>query len=555
MDYTNASILLNTLTTDTNPARFAECLVTTPTPPSSLPITSYLEMPLAAAYQPIPPDPLLPSPFMPASTTENTLPTLDYLFPLSAVTEDNSSHDQHTCCAPQLPIQKKRLRVKSPSSPLTNFNNHDIFTPDSAAALFPITSLDMSTTSQPSPLPTRAPTPVAATESQVKPKQVVADVACAPQSSPSGSVIRRRQRARPSSCAKPRLSGSQSSSPTLSKSHTRRCREKVTKQFEYLLQVLPSPPDGVEVKHKAQILEYTINIFRQLLLRRTTLQTEIALSSRSALHQWMTAAISAYAQNSQGEHKSAQSCVPLSAVLEPFVGLYCVKKAWSYGEVWLMHPHDGNVSLSSCVFNADLDDVSRRLNSFASFSRSRYGKPSKVTSGIVNRVIISRRPEWLSDLSSDTVVFDRAQLAGEHGLIMAEAVPVMLDADRCAAVLLFADVKPHMYSTSDLNTLLDYASALGSFYLRYANGLNDQNAVNVSKEKQTALQSSQSVEGVNNVSDCTISAMSTNPCIVQDTPDVYDPFPVAGIIPAASETSCEFFGETDFLQGHLLKQL
>lgn len=253
--------------------------------------------------------------------------------------------------------------------------------------------------------------------------------------------------------------------------------------------------------------------------------------------------------------KAPQSCVPLSAVLEPFVGLYCTKKAWRYGEVWLIEPGSNKVSLSSCVFNTDDDEFLQRLNSFATLSRSRYGTPSKVTSGIINRAIISRRPEWLNDLSSDAVVFDRAQSARKYGLTVAEAVPVMLDACRCTAVLLFADVTPHRYSTSDLNTILEYTSTLSTFYLRYANGLKCQGIANMSDDKQCALQSSQSMEGLNNISDCTISAISTKPCIAEDTVCACKAWPVAGTVLSASESSGDFFGEADFLEAHLLEQL
>ena len=40
----------------------------------------------------------------------------------------------------------------------------------------------------------------------------------------------------------------------------------------------------------------------------------------------------------------------------PFVGLYCVKKSWAYGEMWIV---DGNSEayLASCVFNTDDEEV------------------------------------------------------------------------------------------------------------------------------------------------------------------------------------------------------
>lgn len=41
-------------------------------------------------------------------------------------------------------------------------------------------------------------------------------------------------------------------------SHTRRCRAKVNAKFEELRAVLPPPPASVELKFKAQVLDWTI---------------------------------------------------------------------------------------------------------------------------------------------------------------------------------------------------------------------------------------------------------------------------------------------------------
>lgn len=164
-----------------------------------------------------------------------------------------------------------------------------------------------------------------------------------------------------------------------------------------------------------------------------------------------------------------QKPAPFAAVLEPFVGLYCVKKGWGYGELWLVDPEAGSV-LASCVFNTDDDGALRRFDSFATLSRARYAALREPRVGVISRVIATGRPEWLNDLSSDAVAFERAGLAAEHGMSVGTAVPVMLDANRCAAVLFFAGEEPRSFSIEDFSTLLEYTATLGSLYEQYLAG-------------------------------------------------------------------------------------
>lgn len=151
-------------------------------------------------------------------------------------------------------------------------------------------------------------------------------------------------------------------------------------------------------------------------------------------------------------------------------------------------------------------------------------------------------------------MFDRAHLAARYGLTVAEVVPVVLHPHRCAAVLLFSDVKAHSYSTSDLNTLWDYASTLGAYYSQYVNGVHLQCAACTSKNRHTG-HLSQSAEAANDVSDSTISTMTADPKHAQDNPSLQEACPMEELVRRASETSAVFFGEVGFLEGHLLSQM
>lgn len=465
-----------------------------------------------ASHQSFLTDPIYPPPIIPI---EPILPTnIDSPFTVSDVTDSTSDHPPTnkviSATSPSLPIKKKRARAKSTYKCKTE---HILKTKETNKSTI---------VSDLSPVTSRAPTPTP--KAEVKPEPIHV-------SSPQITSNSKR----PSKIKSPPTTIKSPHSANTPKSHTRRCREKVTRQFEHLLEVLPRPPIGVEVKHKAQVLDYTIKIFKDLLLKRTTLQTEIALASKPALRQWMNGTIAAA---SLASGRSSASPVPLSAILEPFLGLYCIKKRWSYGEMWLVEP-DRHMSLSSCVFNSEDSDVLRRLDSFASVSKSRYGQPSRVISGLVGRISASCRPEWLNDLSSDVRVFDRAAMAGEHGLTVAEAVPVTLDGSSCTAVMVFSDVVHHSYSTADITTLMEYTTTLSQFYLEYISGLPEQNS-----KEGTAQPLGMDV--VSNISNCAVSAMSNDRAGGLK-------IPLSASLPQTSETSSTFFGENGFMR-HSIQQ-
>lgn len=211
---------------------------------------------------------------------------------------------------------------------------------------------------------------------------------------------------------------SASSSPV--KSHTRKCREKVNEKFARLLEALPPAPPGVEVKHKAQILEYTIQIFRTLLERRAALRVDIALASPAALAKWAASR-------------------PLSA----FAALYARKHRWPYVETW----HDGS------LIAAHADATHGYLRSMAACITPQ--------SGMVRRVSASKRPEWLPRPHDDAVVFPRANAAATAGVVLAFGVPAGHD-----SVLLFMDVVSRDYCTEEVAKVAELANLVAETHLQ-----------------------------------------------------------------------------------------
>lgn len=104
-------------------------------------------------------------------------------------------------------------------------------------------------------------------------------------------------------------------------SHTRRCRAKVNNKFQELLRILPTPPPKTGVKHKAQILDYTIRVFREIYAKKLYLEAELALSSRAHLNMWVESIV--------------KPATRLADILNPFMSLICTKEKWQFAETWV----------------------------------------------------------------------------------------------------------------------------------------------------------------------------------------------------------------------------
>lgn len=262
-------------------------------------------------------------------------------------------------------------------------------------------------------------------------------------------------------------------------SHTRRCRAKVNSKFKELLEVLPPPPPETGVKHKAQILEYTIRIYRDYHARKTSLEAELALSSRSHLNGWVEGVVA--------------RALSLQDLLAPYLRLICTKGGWKYSEAWvssqdtlegdespiaatdmsansrLLTPANAAIRPNSklrlglaiipSLGNTDDPDLQTKLERFRDKSRS-YG--CKARFDLPGRVLCTRHPEWLPSLE-DSEVFQRARLASEASLVMGFGVPVFVRSN-VAAVAMFFDTERRPYDAKFVDLANDVASLLGESY-------------------------------------------------------------------------------------------
>lgn len=233
-------------------------------------------------------------------------------------------------------------------------------------------------------------------------------------------------------------------------SHTRRCRAKVNNNFDRLLDVLPEPAEGVEVKHKAQILAYAIERFQVMRCHNVELEMQLALSSPHQMHRWVRSV--------------ASSAKSLSEALKPFMAMICLTKKWKYAELWkpTVGATSGRTSLkyvTGALPPSVQGDELNRLRRYRTNSRRYVFRPR---SGVPGRVFLTMRPEWLP-LLNDPIAFPRAPHAVHNKVEVTFAVPVVVNGS-VQMVVQFYDLDRREYEVDSLNTANQIAELFGKAY-------------------------------------------------------------------------------------------
>lgn len=243
------------------------------------------------------------------------------------------------------------------------------------------------------------------------------------------------------------------STPSGGLSHTKMCRDRLNGMFERLRHTLPPAPPGVEVKHKAQVLDYAIMVFKSMIERTSQLEVELAVSSNKATMEWITKLV-----NRTDSFPSAGIEV---------MSLFAKRRGWPQAELWIASKRPGvvvternlddSVLLSFCraVTNETMEGVS-----LAAFSEESKSMQFKANEGVQGRVWSSMRPEWVTGLS-DSKNFRRANLARKYGLKVCLAVPVTITG-KIEGIMCFYDVKHRPYDTQCLELAMRLAWALGN---------------------------------------------------------------------------------------------
>ena len=241
-------------------------------------------------------------------------------------------------------------------------------------------------------------------------------------------------------------------------SHTKRCRDKVNQRFHELVSVLPPAPDDVEVKHKAQILDYTIHVFKSLNFKKACLEAQLALCSTSSLNEWVMSTVK----------KSSN----LRTALASFFDLMCTRGRWKFAEAWFpVQGREGLLANPTLEFGfghipkvTNPEDDSHRgvIESFIQESRSYRFEPR---SGVPGRVVCTMRPEWLPRLDNGET-FLRARLAIQGKIRICFAVPIIV-CGYVAAVAVFFDTSGREYDPTLVDLAHNVASTMGNAFGAY----------------------------------------------------------------------------------------
>lgn len=243
-------------------------------------------------------------------------------------------------------------------------------------------------------------------------------------------------------------------------SHTKRCRMKVNQRFKELVQVLPKPPGDVEVKHKAQILDYAITVFKSWNFKKACLEAQLALCSAASLNNWVT------------ETVKRANC--LQDALSPFFDLICTRGRWKFAEAWFpMQNGKNSVRLASPtlefgfghipqVMSPDDECGRPKIESFLEESKAFRFEPKE---GVPGRVVCTMRPEWLPRLDNEDT-FVRAPIAMRKDIQVCFAVPIV-SCGYIAAVGIFYDTHSREYDPSVIELAHSVANTIGNAFGAY----------------------------------------------------------------------------------------
>lgn len=247
--------------------------------------------------------------------------------------------------------------------------------------------------------------------------------------------------------------------------HTRRCRQKVNDRFEELLKVLPAPsdPKAHPIKHKAQILEYSISRIREITTRNRYLELMLAMSSRVAMNAWIDAV--------------ASRSPTLAHALVPYMELICTTRGWKYAELWECReprePSQPNITeiqssredtgglryIASQILPSLDQETTQKLEALSEVSRKTVIPIS--TEG-VSAVVTSQRPGWLPRI----VDSDRGARCAElrkNDIRESFAVPVCRSGV-CVMLVKFFDTAPKGLDSEVLKVAFDIADTLAQRY-------------------------------------------------------------------------------------------
>jgi len=235
-------------------------------------------------------------------------------------------------------------------------------------------------------------------------------------------------------------------------SHTKLCRDRLNGMFEQLRRTLPAAPIGVEVKHKAQVLDYAISVLKNMVERTSELEIELAISSNRATMEWIT-------------KLSLLSNSSFLSIAGEVMRVFIKRRGWNLGELWISNNNttgtsgsgNGNLGQKKLVFGIAITNNNPGLEEFVERSKNYEFAPGV---GVQGRVYQSLRPEWLAGLKYQSN-FIRSNLAVQFGIKTCLAIPIIVSG-KIEGVFCFYDIRHRPYDPQCVDLAMRLTWALGN---------------------------------------------------------------------------------------------
>ncbi|MBM4325171.1 MAG: PAS domain S-box protein, partial [Deltaproteobacteria bacterium] len=146
----------------------------------------------------------------------------------------------------------------------------------------------------------------------------------------------------------------------------------------------------------------------------------------------------------------------LHSALKIVLQKVCEATGWEMGEVWVPNSDGTSLECSPAWYS--------RVEGLEKFRQECEKMTFPPGSGLPGRVWVSKKPEWIRDVSLDPS-FLRAAIAKEVGIHSAIAIPVLID-DEVVAVMVFFEFEPQKEDARLLEIISSVAAQLGSLIQR-----------------------------------------------------------------------------------------
>ena len=158
---------------------------------------------------------------------------------------------------------------------------------------------------------------------------------------------------------------------------------------------------------------------------------------------------------------SVAEAADMRSAMEMAMEKICGATRWIYGEAWVPRS-DGKVLEHGKACYCRKREITEKMAAFRKVSEGFTFSPGV---GLPGRVWLSKKPEWLKDVTADGSAYLRADIAREADFRAGVAIPIVAD-NEVLAVMVFYMSEPGKEDERQVNLISGVAAQLGSVIRR-----------------------------------------------------------------------------------------